>query len=145
MRGDEFFSQTLGERGSRPFRQAAGIDNNQGRAVLFDQLLQAIVNFLPDFSRHGRFPRQAGHLDLQIPRGVKEPVGAAIKADSPAQITDHAWRWASEDTEKWVLNTGRRRDEKVLKPTFWIDRSFFKAIRDKNSRRFNGYFLGSII
>ena len=66
MGGDIVLAQALGQRGRRAFSQTPGVYKNQRRAVLFDQLFKAIVDFAPDFRRHDRFQRRAGNFQRQI-------------------------------------------------------------------------------
>ena len=37
-----------------PFREAAGVDKNQGGVVFGNEISQAVVDLAPDFGRHDR-------------------------------------------------------------------------------------------
>ncbi len=49
------------------FRHFPRIDKNQRRAVLQDQLNEAVVHLLPDFHRHDGAERRARHFHRQVP------------------------------------------------------------------------------
>jgi hypothetical protein len=57
MRGDPLGAQPFRQLPRHPLGEAAGIDEDQRRAVRLDQLGQPVVNLLPDFARHHRFER----------------------------------------------------------------------------------------
>ena len=64
--GDELFADALGEMTRRPFRQAAGVDEDQGGAVFIDQLFETVVDLRPYLVGHHRLQRRAGHLDGEV-------------------------------------------------------------------------------
>jgi hypothetical protein len=47
-------AQALGEVARQTFGQAARVDEDQRRAMLFDQRFQPVVDFLPDLVGHDR-------------------------------------------------------------------------------------------
>ncbi len=57
MRGHPLGAEPFRELARHPLGEAAGIDEDQRRAVRLDQLGQPVVNLLPDFARHHRFER----------------------------------------------------------------------------------------
>ena len=54
VRGDIFFAKPLGKLVRHPFRQPASIDKNQSRAMLVDELHDALVDLIPHLVRSHR-------------------------------------------------------------------------------------------
>ena len=54
MSSHHLLTDAFGEMPRQSFCQAAGINKNQGGLVSFNQVFEAIVNFLPDFVGHDR-------------------------------------------------------------------------------------------
>ena len=66
VRGDVFRAQVLGQLMRHALGEPARVDGDEGRAMLFDQLHQALVNLAPHLVRHHRLERRARHLDGEI-------------------------------------------------------------------------------
>ena len=64
--GDAVGAEQFGQIGGDALGQAAGVDEHERRAVRFDQLSQAPVNFGPDFVRHHGFQGRTGKFDREI-------------------------------------------------------------------------------
>ena len=58
MRRDLLLAEPLGELAGRALGHAARVDEDERRAVLLDQLGEAVVDLLPDLGRHHRFERR---------------------------------------------------------------------------------------
>jgi hypothetical protein len=61
-------SEPLGELAGHPLGEPAGVHKDQGRAVGFDQLRQAVVDLLPHFARHHRLERRGGNFEGEVAR-----------------------------------------------------------------------------
>ncbi len=66
VRGDRVPSQPFLEIARDPFRQAAGVDEDEGDAVFLDELGEPVEDLLPHFVRHDRFERRAWQLERQL-------------------------------------------------------------------------------
>ena len=66
MRGDGRFAEPVGQVARDPLGEPARIDEDQRRAMLFDQLGEPVVDLAPDFLRHHRLERRIGHLERDV-------------------------------------------------------------------------------
>ncbi len=77
MRGHPLGAEPFRQLPRHPLGKAAGIDEDQGRAMRFDQLGQPVVNLLPDFAGHHGFERRGGNFEGEVARpamaGVDDP------------------------------------------------------------------------
>src|SRR5258705_9429816 len=66
MRGDRILAEPLAQVPRRPLRHLSRVHEDQRRAVLGDELRQAVVVLLPDLVRHHRVERRARDLDGEV-------------------------------------------------------------------------------
>ena len=66
MRGDGFFAETIAELARDAFRHAPGVDEDERRAVLGDELGQPRIKFRPYLVGHDRLERRSWNLQAQI-------------------------------------------------------------------------------
>ncbi len=64
--GNQLCADTLGQVARDALSVSAGVDEDEGGAMLRHQFGQSIVNQCPDFARHHRFERCWRNLDLQL-------------------------------------------------------------------------------
>ncbi len=86
--GNQLCADTLGQVARDALSVSAGVDEDEGGAMLRHQFGQSIVNQCPDFARHHRFERCWRNLDLQLPladmAGVDDgAVGPSVGARLP--------------------------------------------------------------
>ncbi len=68
MRGDRLLAETLREFAGDPLGHAAGVDEDERRAMALDQLRQAPVDLGPHFVGHHRLERGVRRLDAEVAR-----------------------------------------------------------------------------
>ena len=68
MRRDLVGAEPLRQRAGGALGHAAGVDEDQRRAVRLDQLGDAVVDLLPDLARHDRFERRGRQFEREIAR-----------------------------------------------------------------------------
>ena len=77
MRGHPLGGEPFRQLPRHPLGEAAGIDEDQGRAMGLDQLGQPVVNLLPDFAGHHGFERRGRNFEGKVARpamaGVDDP------------------------------------------------------------------------
>ena len=66
VRGDLLLSQQGAQGVAHALREAARVDEDQGGAVIQDQLRQALVQLVPHLVRHHRLQRRSGHLQRHV-------------------------------------------------------------------------------
>ena len=77
MRGHPVGAEPFRQLPRHPLGEAAGVDEDQGRAMRLDQLGQPVVNLLPDFAGHHGFERRGRNFEGEVARpampGVDDP------------------------------------------------------------------------
>ena len=63
MRGDRILAETVREFAGDPLGHAAGVDEDERRAMALDQFGEAAVDLGPDLVRHHRFERRVGDFE----------------------------------------------------------------------------------
>ncbi len=66
MRGDMFLAEPHRQLAGHALDHAAGVDENQGRAMRAGQRCEAVVNLLPDLARHHRFQRRRRQFEREV-------------------------------------------------------------------------------
>ena len=66
MRCDSIGAQQFTQVMRHALGHAPGVNEDQSRPVLPNQLRQAMINFFPHFIRHHRFKRRTGEFNRQI-------------------------------------------------------------------------------
>ncbi len=112
MRRHLIRADALREMAGHPLDQPAGVDKDQGRPVLADQIGEAVVNLLPDIARHDCFERRGWNLDREIAgaavAGVDDRALVAAGADKkPRHGFDRLLRRRQTDPQQPAL--GQRR------------------------------------
>ncbi len=89
MRGHPVGAEPFRELTGHPLGEATGIDEDQGRAMPFDQLGQPVVNLLPDFARHHRFERRRRNFEGKVARPAMAGVDDPAFGIGPDQKSGH--------------------------------------------------------
>src|SRR4051794_7070093 len=88
MRRNLVTAEPLRQRAGGALRRAAGVDKDQGRAVRLDQFGNAVIDLLPDLSRHNRFERRGWQFESEIARPDMASIDNRAVRLRPALGTD---------------------------------------------------------
>src|SRR5215210_4218082 len=74
MRRDGHGAETVGKLAGNTFCHSAGVDEDERRPMILDQLRQSIINLVPDLRGHDRFERGGGHLKREVSLAIMTAV-----------------------------------------------------------------------
>src|SRR4051794_23144919 len=74
MRRDRHGAETVGKLAGHTFCHSAGVNEDERRPMILNQLRQSIIDLVPDLRGHDRFERGGGNLKREVSLAIMTAV-----------------------------------------------------------------------